>query len=319
LRVLITGYSGFAGGHLADHVLAQTDWEVWGTVFGAPPPTERSHPRLHVLPADLLQPPDLEAVMHASRPQMVFHLAGQSSVRDAWRDPWPTFEINVRMQLQLLQAVAGQSEPARMVTVTSNEVYGCGAAAGEALTETAPLAPINPYALSKVAQDMLAQLYGQAHGTEVVRVRPFTHIGPGQSDAFVTASFARQIAQIEAGRREPVVRVGNLSAERDFSDVRDIVAGYVLAATRGRDGEVYNLGSGTAVSMRWVLDWFVDRCRVPVDVVPDPDRMRPVDVPRTLCDASRAHSELGWEPRHALEQTLSDILTYWRARVAAEG
>jgi GDP-4-dehydro-6-deoxy-D-mannose reductase len=181
------------------------------------------------------------------------------------------------------------------------------------------MAPVNPYALSKVAQDLLAELYGRAYCLDVIRLRPFTHIGPRQSDQFVTASFARQVAEIEAGRREGVLLVGNLDAERDFTDVRDMVRGYHLAAMRGRPGEAYNLGSGVARPIRAVLEWFVAAAGVSIDVVPDPARQRPVDVARTLCNAVKAEADLGWAPTIEFEQTLADVLDYWRARVAAEG
>lgn len=318
MRVLVTGLTGFAGSHLVDDLLAHTDWEVWGTAFGPPTASGWNDPRVHVLDADLLDSQDLVRVMAVAQPELVFHLAGQSSVRDAWTHPWPTFETNVRMQLGLLQALHDRGNGVRMVTITSNEIYGAGAGEGSALDESAPFAPVNPYALSKVAQDLLAELYGRAYGLDVVRLRPFTHIGPRQSDAFVTGSFARQVAEIEAGRRPPVMLVGNLDAQRDLSDVRDIVQGYRLAALRGRTCAAYNLGSGVARSIRSVLDWFVSHAGVQVEVRPDPDRQRPADVPCTRCDASRARAELEWAPRIPFEQTLSDILGYWRAQVAAD-
>jgi GDP-4-dehydro-6-deoxy-D-mannose reductase len=317
LRVLVTGLSGFAGGHLVDDVLANTDWEVWGTAFGTPSHAVQEDPRVHAIPADLLQRGVTDHVLDASQPDVVVHLAGQSSVRDAWAAPWATFETNVRIQLELMQGLSARGLRTRFLAVSSNEVYGAGAVCHGALAEAAPMAPVNPYALSKVAQDMLAEIYGQAHDLEVIRVRPFTHIGPRQSDAFVTSSFARQVAEIEAGLRQPVLRAGNLDAERDFSDVRDIVQGYRVIAASGRSGEAYNLGSGVARSIRSVLEWFLAASAVPIDVRRDPDRERPVDVMLTLCDASKAQQQLGWAPRIPFEQTLSDILDYWRAQVAA--
>lgn len=319
MRVLITGYSGFAGGHLAEHILANTDWKVWGTVFGSREGPARSDERVTEVLGDLLDAAFLRKVVADAAPELVFHLAGQSSVQDAWTDPWPTFETNVRLQLLLLDALAEKAPRARLVAVTSNEVYGLGRPDGRAADETTPLAPINPYALSKVSQDTLAEMVGRARDLDVVRIRPFTHVGPGQSEVFVTASFACQVARIESGLQEPVIRVGNLDAQRDFTDVRDTVRAYHLAAQAGRRGEVYNVGTGTARSIREILDWFVARAGVSIEVARDPSRVRPADVPRTLCDASKARRDLGWEPAIPMEETLADILAYWRARVGGAG
>ncbi|MFN2251553.1 MAG: GDP-mannose 4,6-dehydratase [Anaerolineae bacterium] len=317
LRALITGYSGFAGGHLADHLLAETDWEIWGSVY-PPGHVPRESDRVHEVVADLRDAGASSGLVEGARPDIVFHLAGQASVRDAWEEPWDTFETNVRMQLNLHQAVAEHVPDARVVVIVSNEVYGSPPAGMLPTDESAPLAPRNPYAASKVAQDMLAQVYGHTNGADVVRVRPFAHIGPGQDDRFVAASFARQVAEIEAGLREPVVRVGNLDARRDFTDVRDTVRGYRLVAEKGASSEVYNLGTGSAHAVREILDHYIAASTADVAVVIDPDRMRPADVPLTMCDAGKARGELGWEPAIPFEQTLDDTLDWWRARVRAQ-
>jgi GDP-4-dehydro-6-deoxy-D-mannose reductase len=252
----------------------------------------------------------------------VFHLAGQAFVPEAWQDPWGSFETNVRMTLNVLEAVAAQQTASartiRVVVVSSREVYGNPPADRLPVDETAPLAPHNPYATSKAAQDLLAGQYHLSHRLDVVRLRPFNHIGPRQDSRFVASSFARQIAEIEVGRREAVVRVGDLSVERDLCDVRDIVRGYRLAADLGPSGAVYNLGRGRSWPIGRLLDHFVARARVPVAVEADQALMRPADVARTLCDAGKARTEIGWEPAIPLEQTLDDILADWRARVADE-
>jgi GDP-4-dehydro-6-deoxy-D-mannose reductase len=319
LRVLITGYSGFAGSHLTDHLIETTDWEIWGTVFGRRAVEGCRSDRVHELPVDLRDPSVVGAVVAEADPDVVFHLAGEASVQVSWQQPWPTFETNIRMQFNLHEALLAHARPARMVVVVSNEVYGAVDDAHLPTDETAPLAPLNPYAVSKAMQDMLAAMYGRAHKMAVIRLRPFTHIGPRQDERFVAADFARQIAEIEAGRRAPVVRVGNLSAERDLTDVRDMVRAYRLAAERGRADEVYNLGSGRAYPVRTLLDLLVTRSRVPVQVETDPARMRPADVPRTLCDAGKARRELGWAPEIPLERTVTDLLEEWRVWVAAGG
>jgi GDP-4-dehydro-6-deoxy-D-mannose reductase len=316
LRALITGYNGFAGSHLTDHLLEATDWLIWGTVYGRRATEGRGSDRVHELPADLRELSVMRAVVAESDPDVVFHLAGEPSVQASWSNPWATFETNVRMQFNLHQALADRGRPVRLLVVISNEVYGAVADEHVPTDESAPLAPLNPYAASKAMQDVVAGMYARATGTEVIRLRPFTHIGPRQDDRFVTASFARQVAEIEAGIREPVVRVGNLSAERDFTDVRDMVRGYRLAAEHGHPGEAYNLGRGRAWTVRTLLDMLLARSTARVRVEPDPARMRPADVPRTLCDAGKARAELGWAPGIPLEQTLADVLEEWRARVA---
>jgi GDP-4-dehydro-6-deoxy-D-mannose reductase len=278
LRTLITGYSGFAGGHLADHLLAETDWEVWGTVY-PPGHVPRTSARVHERVADL-------------------------------RD--------VLMQINLHRAIAEHAADARVVVIVSNEVYGAPPLEQLPLDELQPMSPLNPYAASKAAQDMLAEIYGRAQDADVIRVRPFTHIGPGQDDRFVAASFARQVAEIEAGVRAPVIRVGNLDAERDFTDVRDTVRGYRLAAEVGEASSVYNLGTGQAHAVREILEHYVASASVDVTIEADPDRMRPSDVPRTLCDAGKARRDLGWAPLIAFERTLDDILDWWRARVGEQ-
>jgi GDP-4-dehydro-6-deoxy-D-mannose reductase len=312
LRALITGYGGFAATHLARHLLAITDWQLWGTVFRPEERDGRPVDGVTALAADLRDPGSAREAVARAAPDVVFHLAGQAFVPAAWDDPWATFETNVRMQLNLLEALARR--PVRVVAITSNEVYGRLPESALPVDESGPLAPLNPYATSKAAQDLVAAQYA-ATGRDIVRVRPFNHIGPGQDDRFVVASFARQLAEAEAGRREPVIRVGDLSARRDFTDVRDMVCGYALAARDGRSGEVYNLGSGVARPVREVLETLLALATVPVAVEEDPARRRPSDVPVTLCDAGKARRELGWEPVVPFEETIADTLGYWRERV----
>ncbi len=321
MHVLITGYGGFAGRHLARHLRSTSDCRIGGTVLrDAEVAGLDGDADLAVTAGDLRDRAVVDQAFRAVEPDVVYHLAAQASVAQAWGDPWPTLETNLRMTLNVLEAARARVEAGhatRVVFISSNEVYGGPPPETLPTSEAAPLAPSNPYAVSKAAADLLAAQYATGHGLDVVRVRPFNHLGPGQDDRFVAASFARQIAEIEAGLREPYVRVGNLSAERDFSDVRDIVRAYVLAAQRGVPGRVYNLGSGRAVPVQAVLDHYIARASVPVAIEADPKRMRPSDIVRTLCDRSRAQEELGWEPEIPLAQSLDDVLDDWRARVGA--
>lgn len=323
MRALITGFGGFVGPHLAAELRAEGGCELWGTVYQE---DEGSRARAaafgcRLRAVDLRRPEDCLSLLREVRPDWIFHLAAQSSVAQSWQEPWPTLEANVRMQLSLLEALRDLGTAAsdraggpRLVIASSNEVYGL---APTPTDEGAPLAPRNPYAVSKLAQELLADQCARAWGLDLVRVRPFSHIGPGQDARFVAASFARQVAEVEAGLREPVVRVGDLSARRDFSDVRDIVRGYRLAAEHGRAGRVYNLGRGEAVAVADLLQHVAARSHRPLAIEVDPERLRPADLPLTLCDASLAAAELGWRPRFTLTETLDAVLDDWRARVAA--
>lgn len=325
-RVLITGYGGFAGGHLADELAAETDWQVIGTVFADPTlpagAVHRPDPAVQTIAVDLRDPGATHDLFAQVAPAIVFHLAGQAFVPAAWADPWSTFETNVRMQINVLEAAAKQAAagtPVRVVAVTSMEVYGAVPPDALPVAEDCPLAPINPYATSKAAQDLVAGQYARSHGLDVVRVRPFNHIGPRQDERFVVPAFARQVAEIEAGLRPPELHVGAIDAERDFTDVRDIARGYRLAAQRAQAGAVYNLGSGRPHRIRDIVTLLLDRASVPIAVVTDPARLRPVDIPRTQCDPGKAARELGWVPRVPLEQTVAEVLDEWRARIGAAG
>lgn len=311
---LITGAGGFAGGHLARYLRAHTDWELWGTTF-RPDEIVAGIETPKAIAVDLRDPGQARDIVARVRPRYVFHLAGQTYVPESWADPWATIETNVRMQLNILEAVNAGAPAARLVAVISNEVYGAVPPERLPVDESEPLAPSNPYATSKAAQDLLAGQYGRSPGLDIVRVRPFNHIGPGQDGRFVAASIARQVAESEAGLREPVLLIGDTSAERDFSDVRDIVAGYYLAATRGAAGDVFNLGSGVSHRIGHIVEFMTSSSTVAMRVEEDATRMRASDIPRTLCDNRRAQEKLGWAPQITFEQSLADILNDWRARV----
>lgn len=262
----------------------------------------------------------MEQAIKSVAPDLVFHLAAQAALLQAWRDPEDTYRTNIIGQLYLLEAARQLSPQPKVLVVSSNEVYGAPENQQELpIRETNPFRPSNPYAVSKAAQDLMGYQYHCSFRLPVVRVRPFNHIGPGQSDTFVASAFARQIAEAEAGIQEPVVRVGNLEALRDFTDVRDIVRGYYDVLTKGAPGEVYNLGSGVAVSIKSLLEFYVTHCKVTLRIEADPERFRPVDVPCVYADCSKIQAATGWRPIIPLEQTLADVLEYWRAHVATAG
>ncbi len=299
---------------MARYLATHTDWDLWGTTY-RPDETVPGIEASRAVQVDLRDPAQAQEIIGRVRPDLIFHLAGQTYVPESWTDPWATIETNVRMQLNLLEAVTAASPHARVIAITSNEVYGSVPDERLPVDESAPLAPANPYATSKAAQDLLAAQYGRSPGLDVVRVRPFNHIGPGQDGRFVTSSIARQVAESEAGIREPVLRVGDTSAQRDFTDVRDVVAGYYLAATRGSSGAVYNLGSGVSQPISRIVEFMQQASTVPLRVEHDKALMRSTDARRTLCDASAARESLGWEPRISFDESLTDILNDWRARV----
>jgi len=316
VRALITGAGGFVGGHLCDYLLTHTDWQLLGTVYPGPVDDRQPAPSLSLVQADLRDPGRVAELVEGFGPDVIFHLAAQSFVPSSFADPWDTLENNIRAQLNVLEAVRRLRRPVRVLVIGSNEEYGSPRPEELPLTEESPLRPANPYAVSKVAQDFLGLQYYLAYGVETVRLRPFNHTGPGQSPRFVVPAFASQIARIEAGLQEPVMRVGNLDVARDFTDVRDIVRAYYLAATQGQPGEVYNLASGKPQSVRGLLDTLLSLSTAEIQVEVDPGRYRPTDTPVAYGSAERFRHQTGWEPQIPFEQTLRDVLEYWRRQVA---
>jgi GDP-4-dehydro-6-deoxy-D-mannose reductase len=317
LRALITGISGFVGSHLAEHLLEATDWEIAGTVFGPYGNIANLCGQLELYPAELSRLDVVTFILEQARPDAIFHLAAQPLVSTSRRDPWGTLETNIRMQLSILEGVAQAKPDCRVLVVGSSEEYGQVSPDELPVDEDTPLRPMNPYALSKVAQDLMGLQYHLAHRLHVVRVRPFNHIGPRQGLGFVAADFASQIAAAELGLQRPTIKVGNLDARRDFSDVRDVVQAYVALITRGEPGQVYNVGAGESHSVQELLDTLLGMSRVPIEVRQDPDRMRPSDMPEIVCDGTRIRELCGWRATIPLAQSLQDVLEYWRHEKAA--
>jgi len=323
VRALITGISGFVGSHLSEYLLEHTDWHVAGTVYGPEENIKHLRDRLELYPAELSKLETVISILEQAKPDYIFHLAAQPLVSLSRRDPWGTLAINIRLQLNILEAVARlgstalrqSSGQARILVVGSSEEYGLVRPDELPIKETNPLRPTSPYAVSKVAQDMLGLQYHLSHQLFTVRVRSFNHIGPRQRLGFVAPDFASQIAQAEAGLREPVIQVGNLTPQRDFSDVRDVVRGYHLLITQGEPGEVYNLGSEQAHSVREVLETLIAMARIPIAVEQDPERLRPANVPVIVADCTRIREQTGWRTTIPFEDSLQDVLDYWREQV----
>jgi len=316
MRALVTGASGFAGSHLCEHLLEKADWEVYAVCLAgcSTENLDSVRERLTILSGDLLDAPWTTQIVAEVRPEAVFHLAALSSPQASFDDPWGTLSNNIAVQIHLFQAIRQAEIDPTVLVVSSGDAYGMVRSEDVPVDEETPLRPANPYAVSKVTQDFLALQYHISYGLRAVRVRPFNHIGPRQALGFVTSDFAHQIAEIEAGRQPPVIRVGNLSAQRDFTDVRDMVHAYSLAVTKGEPGAVYNIGSDAAHSIKEILHTLLGLSTVEISVETDPARMRPSDVPVLFCDSSRFRQRTGWTPRIPLEQSLRDILAYWRGR-----
>lgn len=312
MRALITGAGGFVGRYLCEYLLAQSDWELLGTVYPEPAEASRPQPYLSLVPLDLRDTGRVGELIGDFRPDVVFHLAAQSHVPSSFADPWQTLENNLRAQLNVLEGVRRAGLSSRVIVIGSNEEYGWPRPEDLPLTEESPLRPVNPYAISKVGQDFMGLQYHLAYGMDVLRLRPFNHTGPGQAPHFVVPAFARQIARIEAGLQEPVVRVGNLEVARDFTDVRDIVRAYYMAAVAGEPGEVYNLASGRAHSIRWILETLLSFTDAEVRIEVDPALYRPADASIIYGSAEKFRCRTGWEPRIPFEQTLRETLDYWR-------
>jgi GDP-4-dehydro-6-deoxy-D-mannose reductase len=317
-RALITGVTGFAGGHLTAHLLELGNFEVHGVALDEGCGLDFLSRQVPVKFANLQVSQDVETLLQDIRPDHIYHLAAQACVPVAWRDPWGTFENNVRPELNLLQAMVTQRLGARLLVVASNEVYGAVPPEQLPVKEDAPLRPVNPYGVSKVAQDVLALQYHLSHGVDVLRVRAFNHLGPRQSPQFVAASFARQIAEAEAGLRPPLLKVGNLDAQRDFTDVTDVVRAYALLMEKGEPGQAYNIGSGRARSVRCLLDVLLGMSTVAIQIEQDPDRTRPVDAPIIVADVTRLRAATGWAPTISFEESLRRVLDYWRQVISGQ-
>jgi GDP-4-dehydro-6-deoxy-D-mannose reductase len=254
-------------------------------------------------------------VVQEARPEAVYHLAAQSSPAESLEDAWATIGNNLLAQLNLFEALLSAGLRPRVLVIGSSDEYGRVRPEELPTHENVPLRPTTPYAVSKVGQDVMGFQYFARHAMPIVRVRPFNHTGPGHDERFVVPSFARQLAQIEAGLREPVLHVGNLNVERDFTDARDMVRAYRLALTDGVPGEVYNLGRGRSVRIAQMVDELTTMCRVRVDTLVDPALLRPSDVPRQEADTRKFTSLTGWQPRIPWHTTLRDTFDFWREKV----
>jgi GDP-4-dehydro-6-deoxy-D-mannose reductase len=314
MKSLITGVAGFVGNFIAHHLAeADPDSEIWGLVWNEDP----RRPPAFVRPVngDLADRASLHAALAASRPEIVYHLAAASSVASSWHHPHRHLEVNLAGSVNLFEAIGEVGLGSTVVLASSAEVYGSVPPDQQPITEDAPLRPLSPYGASKAALDMAAEQYTRLHDLPTIRLRLFHHTGPGRPPQFVASSFARQIARIEMGLEPPRLSVGNLDAIRDFTDVRDIARAYRLAAQHGKPGAAYNVCSGRGITIHQLLDRLLHLAGLEVEVIVDPDRLRANDIPQLVGDAGRFTGTTGWRPEIPLDDTLSDLLDWWRAEL----
>lgn len=318
MNVLVTGITGFAGSHLAEYLLAeQPHVKVYGTWRWRSRMENIAHlqGQVTLIECDMRDAVAVRKALAESRPEAIFHLAAQSFVPSSWRAPHETFATNVQGQTNLFESVRELELDPTIQIACSSEEYGMVHPDEVPIREDNPLRPLSPYAVSKVAQDLMGYQYHQSYGLKVIRTRGFNHTGPRRGEVFVTSNFAKQIAEIEAGLRPPVIRVGNLDAIRDFTDVRDMVRAYWFAVQKGRPGEAYNIATGEGIHIRELLDRLLAMSTTKVTIEIDPDRLRPSDVERLIGDSSKFRQDTGWAPQIPFEKTLRDVLQYWRDRV----
>jgi GDP-4-dehydro-6-deoxy-D-mannose reductase len=314
MRVLITGVAGFVGGHMVDFLRREAP-EAVVVGLDCRPGRRAQSLAIDIVQADLEDAASVRAAIARVSPDRVIHLAAQSSPQRSWEDPERTLRTNVLGMLHLLEAARAQPTAPRILAVGSTDEYGLVQPHELPLREDAPLRPASPYAASKVAQGYLALQYALSPGLHVVRTRTFHHTGPRRGEQFAESSFARQLAEIEAGQRPARLEVGNLEAVRDFTDVRDVVRAYWALLDRGARGEVYNVCSGRGVKLGELLQGLIALSGLRVEVHVDPARLRAADAPILIGDPSRLRAATGWEPEIPIDRTLRDLLDYWRQRV----
>lgn len=312
-KILITGIAGFVGSHLAESLNGKAD--LWGLHLSNDLSNIEAIKGINLIKCDLLDYTQVRSAIEQIRPDGVFHLAAQSAPSASFTHPAETLRVNIFASLNLFEAIVDISPNTVVINAGSGEVYGDVDAKDLPVREESELKPLNPYAVSKVTQDLLAFQYWRSKNLKVIRCRPFNHYGPRQADRFVTAEFAKQIAEIETGvRKDKILKVGNLEASKDFLYVKDVVSAYELLFDKGEHGSVYNICSGRAVKVQEIMDILISLSSERIEVIQDPSRMRPSDVKVLYGDAARLKS-LGWSPRHSLKQGLKELLNFWREKV----
>ncbi len=314
-KVLITGATGFAGSYLAQYLLSLKEFEIFGTYFFEESKinTSEIENKLNLIKVNLSNESEVFNLIEKICPHLIFHLAALTSPANSFENPAKTISNNISIQINLLEAVRKfRLFETKILIVSSADVYGKVSKNDLPMNEDTRFTPTSPYSVSKVAQDLLGWTYYLSYNLKIIRVRPFNHIGPRQSPNFVVSSFAKQIAEIEKGKRKNNLRVGNLDAKRDFTNVKDMVKAYFLAINKGKIGEVYNIGTGMSYKISDILNTLVSMSTTKINIVKDKDLIRPSDTPELLCDASKFIRLTNWHPEYKLNETLRETLDYWR-------
>ncbi len=313
-KALITGTTGFAGSFLAEKLLSNGHFSVSGTYI-----SENQFENINSFKKDLdlhkvnlLDEKETDDLIKETKPDLIFHLAALSFPYGSLENPAGTISNNTIAQINLFEAIRKNDTNPKVLVISSADIYGMVKEENLPIDEKTPFMPTTPYSVSKIAQDFLGLQYFLAYDMQIVRLRPFNHIGPRQAPQFVVPAFAKQIAEIEKGEKEAVIKVGNLSAKRDFTDVRDIVEAYVLALEKGDLGEVYNIGSGKSWEISEILDKLLSLSDKKIAIEIDKDKVRPKDEPDLICNHSKFTDRTGWKPKINIDQTLKDTLDYWR-------
>lgn len=318
MKSLIIGGAGFVGAYLVRHLKNDLGYDVAVTKM----PHEQLNIEgvdmadIQVLDLNILNLEDIVALFNQVRPDYIFHLAAQSSVSVSWKNPKLTIDVNIIGGVNVLEALRKIDFKPRVLMIGSGEEYGHIRPGETPITEDNNTRPGNIYAATKACQNMLSKIYVDAYGLDVMMVRAFNHIGPNQTPLFVVADFCQQVAKIESGQQEPVIRVGNLSAARDFTDVRDVVRAYAMLAEKGKAGETYNVGSGKAIVIDEILKLILKNSTSEINVEVDESKLRPVDIPIIEADVSKLIFTTGWKKEIDIEQTIRETLNYWRERVS---
>lgn len=321
MRILITGITGFVGKYLSSFLLEQGTGEIFGIDIRKPEnfpdqePAEKQK-QIHFYQCDLLNETEIQKLISEIKPDYIFHLAAQTNVALSHKEPKKTLEINLIGSLNILESLRKEKlEHTRVLVVCSSDEYGKVYPNELPIKETNPLRPLTPYAVSKICQEMIAYQYYLSYRVSTIRIRAFNHTGPGQTPEFVCPAFAKQIAEAEAGLIPPVIRVGNVTPIRDFSDVRDIVRAYWLVMEKGESGEVYNVCSGKGRTIKEILEILLKMAKIDIKVETDLERTRPVEVPVIIGSYEKIYKQTGWQPTIPIEQTLEDLLHYWREKI----
>ncbi|MFU0826446.1 MAG: GDP-mannose 4,6-dehydratase [Lachnoclostridium sp.] len=310
MKALIIGGAGFVGYYLTDHLFHECGWSVFVTKLENEVIEQKD---VSVYNLDILDRQAIIDILKEVRPDFIFHLAAQSSVALSWKEPALTVDVNVKGSINVLDAIRDLDYKPRILLIGSGEEYGNVLPIEIPIREDNHTRPGNIYAATKTCQNMIGKIYADAYDMNIIMVRAFNHIGPRQSPMFVVADFCKQVAEIEKGIRESIIRVGNLNVKRDFTDVRDVVRAYSILIQKGKTGETYNVGSGKAVGINNILDLVLEHSHIDIKVETDAKKIRPIDLPIIEANISKLHECTGWLPTISLDKTITDTIEYWRA------